>query len=154
DQKVPLPATTLRIYRAHRCQTARQQAASTTRSNGSDNQQQPPLTSAVPPPRRRRRRCRRCRRRHHHFHNQRGCQRRASQHNKGAREECESTSEQTRQCGRYLPRRHSIKMLSRECSGLLRGVGTRRVELRRGFEEGFEEDESRRALEEEAGERY
>lgn len=81
--------------------------------------------------------CRR-RRRRHHYHNRhgRGCQRRASQHNKGAREECESTSEQTRQCGRYLPRRHSIKMLSRECSGLSRGVGTRREELRRGSEGG------------------
>lgn len=86
----------------------------------------------------RRRRCRRRRRRRHHYHNRRGrgCQRRASQHNKGAREECESTSEQTRQCGRYLPRRHSIKMLSRECSGLSRGVGTRREELRRGSEGG------------------
>lgn len=81
---------------------------------------------------------RRRRRRRHHYHNRhgRGCQRRASQHNKGAREECESTSEQTRQCGRYLPRRHSIKMLSRECSGLSRGVGTRREEHRRGSEGG------------------
>lgn len=135
-----MPATISRIYSTHRCQSATsmleskrrmQQEAMEAITNNNHHQHHQQYH--------RRRRCRRRRRRRrHHYHNRRGrgCQRRASQHNKGAREECESTSEQTRQCGRYLPRRHSIKMLSRECSGLSRGVGTRREELRRGSEGG------------------